>query len=112
MLDLSCEVLDSRDLIEALEEIEADEDADEDALELAQSIRELADEGIEDWQYGAAFIREDYFTEYAQQLAEDIGAVDSNAAWPLSYIAWEAAAEALTQDYTTVSFQGSTYYVR
>jgi antirestriction protein len=59
-------------------------------------------------------IREASRTEYAQEFAEDIGAVekDSSGGWPGFYIDWEAAAEALQQDYTVVEFRGSTYYVR
>lgn len=108
------EVIDSRDLIEVMEELEADDPAalDADEVELLVAIRELSEEGIEDWQYGAGFIREDYFEEYAQELAEDIGAISPDAAWPLSYIDWKAAAEALQQDYSEVSFLGRTYYVR
>jgi hypothetical protein len=57
-------------------------------------------------------IREDYFTEYAQELAEDIGAVPREIGWPLYHIDWEAAADALKRDYMTVEFLGQTYYVQ
>jgi translation elongation factor EF-Tu-like GTPase len=108
-------IIDSRDVIEALAEldVEEDENLDEDEIELRDALRALDDEApAEDWVYGAAMIREDYFEEYAQQLAEDIGAIDANASWPLSSIDWTAAAEALQQDYSTVEFLGHTYYVR
>lgn len=113
------EIIDTRDLIARMADIEAeleDEDLDEDertalAEELAE-IRAAEDAGIPDWPYGAALIREDYFTEYAQELAEDIGAISRDATWPSSYIDWEAAAEALKQDYTTVELAGFTYYAR
>ena len=39
--------------------------------------------------------------EYAQDLAESIGAIDSDASWPLSYIDWERAARDLMMDYYT-----------
>jgi hypothetical protein len=106
--------MDSRDLIEVAKEIEAEdeEDRDDEDQELLAAINALEDEGIEDWQYGAGFIREDYFEDYARQLAVDIGAIDPDASWPLSYIDWKAAADALKMDYTTVEFMGSTYYVR
>lgn len=48
----------------------------------------------------------------AQELADDIGAIDSNAKWPLNHIDWEAAAEELKMDYTEVNFNGTTYYIR
>jgi antirestriction protein len=107
------EVLDSRDVIEALAELDAEDELDEDEIELRDALRALDEEAPgEDWIYGATMIREDYFEQYAQEFAEDIGAIDASASWPLSYIDWEAAATALAQDYSTVEFQGSTYYVR
>lgn len=57
-------------------------------------------------------IRDDYFTTYAEQLAEDIGAIDRNAQWPMSYIDWEAAANALRQDYSECELDGVTYLIR
>lgn len=108
-------ILDSRDLIAELDEYDnAIEAGDEPDIhpERAEAIRELADEGIEDWTFGATLIHESYFKTYAQELAEDIGAIDRDAAWPLSYIDWDAAADALKMDYTAVTFDGETYYVR
>jgi RecJ-like exonuclease len=52
------------------------------------------------------------FEEYAQQLAEDIGAISSDAQWPLNRIDWEAAADDLKMDYTQFSWDGSDYWVR
>lgn len=111
------EIIDSRDLIERAAElrdqIEAGEPLDEEEAEELAAITQLEEEGsIADWQYGAALIHEDHFTQYAQDLAEDIGAINRDAAWPLSYIDWDAAAEALQTDYTTVEYLGETYYVR
>ncbi len=107
------EIIDSRDLLEFLEAYDEDDpDNDPDDVAIADEIIRLSNEGIEDWQYGATLIREDYFKEYAQELAEDIGAIDRNASWPLTYIDWDAAAAALMQDYTSVSFLGYDYQVR
>jgi hypothetical protein len=119
------EIIDSRDLIARADEIEAandaaddgeDDDRDQDArdeeTELLAAIRELADQGIEDWEDGATLIREDYFKTYAQEFAEDIGAMPDANAWPGSYIDWDRAADALAMDYTSVTFLGTDYYVR
>jgi hypothetical protein len=62
--------------------------------------------------YEPTLIHEDYFTEYAQELAEDIGAIDPSASWPLTCIDWDAAADALKYDYTTVRFDGDDYLIR
>lgn len=104
------EHLDSRDLIEILDaELSSFEEGD---FELACAVLELAEYGIEDWEYGAQLIREDCFEDYARELADDIGAVDHNAGWPTGYIDWERAAAALATDYVSVDFLGYSYYVR
>lgn len=61
--------------------------------------------------YEPTLILESTFVLYAEQLAEEIGAVDSDASWPNTYIDWEAAAEALAMDYTEVEFDGDTYKI-
>lgn len=65
-----------------------------------------------DWTHGEALIRDTYFQEYAEQLADDIGAIDRNASWPVNCIDWEQAAEELKQDYTSVEFGEETYWIR
>lgn len=150
-IDNNADILDSRDVIAAYEDLQseletrrdsiedyramiADLDGDDDETaddyeteidilesEIFDIESEAADliafvdeceNSVPDWNYGEALIRETYFTEYAQQLAEDIGAVDPNADWPASYIDWEAAADALLIDYTAYDFGGVTYYAR
>lgn len=123
------DIIDSRDVIMAIEQIqeELDEladavsgerpDTDEyaDLRDELQSLKAFADQGANnapDWEYGEGCIRDSYFVEYAQQLADDIGAIDAKADWPLSYIDWDAAAEALKMDYTEIDFDGVTYWVR
>lgn len=112
------DTIDSRDVIARIEELgemirEGVDDTDDDRAKLA-ALTALADQGenIDDWQYGATLIRESYFVTYAQELAEDIGAIDHNAGWPLRHIDWEAAADELEMDYTSVEFDGVTYWVR
>ena len=38
--------------------------------------------------------------EFAEEMAESIGAIDRNAAWPVCYIDWERAANDLMMDYS------------
>ena len=52
------------------------------------------------------------FEEYAQELAKDIGAISGDSQWPLYCIDWEFAARELSSDYTTVTFDGTDYYIR
>jgi hypothetical protein len=116
----NADVIDSRDLIEALADLEpgievageADDALTDEERELVAAIRELAEEGVEDWEYGATLIAEHYFEDYARELAEDLGAVPHKDTWPTSFINWERAARELQMDYTTVEFLGTTYYVR
>jgi antirestriction protein len=54
----------------------------------------------------------DDFADYAQELAEDIGAIDGDAKWPVYCIDWERAARELKMDYASVRVNGTTYYFR
>jgi len=58
------------------------------------------------------FIHENDFKEYAQELADDIGAIDPKAGWPLNCIDWDQAAKELAYDYTSVQWDGDTYLYR
>lgn len=80
-------------------------------LDALRSLREGA-ESSPDWEYGETLIRDSYFEEYARDLAEDIGAIQKDAAWPNNHIDWEAAADALKQDYSCVSFDGVDFWIR
>lgn len=65
-----------------------------------------------DWQYGEQLIRDSYFETFAEELADDYGLVPKDAAWPMTCIDWSEAARQLRQDYTSVDFDGITYWVR
>src|SRR5574343_1100147 len=111
-------VIDSRDIIariDYLEYLDEEPPTDDNAEERAElaALRSLAESGYSaDWSYGATLIRDSYFEEYAQELAEDIGAIGKDLPWPACHIDWEAAADALKQDYTSVDFDGVEYWVR
>lgn len=79
-----------------------------------KALKELEEqaEGYSVWKYGAQLIRESYFTDYAQQLAEDIGAVNADATWPNNCIDWDQAARELEVDYTRVDFDGVDFLFR
>jgi hypothetical protein len=71
--------------------------------------------GDEQWEgdwYPVTLIRESHFEDYAQQLAEDIGAIDDSATWPNNCIDWERAARELRMDYTEVEFKGVSFLTR
>jgi hypothetical protein len=57
-------------------------------------------------------IPDDEFESYAEEFARDIGAINDDLGWPCNRIDWTAAAEDLQQDYTSVEYQGTTYWYR
>ncbi len=136
-MDNSDDIIDSRRVIERIEELESELEtlsegargADEKAGTLAPVSDEYHDAHCEllalkaleaqaegyaaDWHHGCCtLIRDSYFETYAQELAEDIGAIDKNASWPNTCIDWKMAARDLQMDYTAVEFGDVTYWVR
>lgn len=107
-----------RDEVQAmLDEAEAaldeyDEGDEGQELKALLALQEDAEGYAPDWRYGSTLIRDTYFEKYAQELAEDIGAIDKAASWPNTCIDWEQAAEELQQDYTRISFDGHDYWIR
>ncbi|MDH3629311.1 MAG: hypothetical protein OES25_16870 [Acidobacteriota bacterium] len=109
------DIIDSRDIIERIDELEADEDRDEDESEELRMLKELQSECegyAADWHHGEALIRYSYFTEYAQELAEDCGMLTNCTDWPARCIDWEQAANELKVDYTEVDYDGVSYFIR
>jgi hypothetical protein len=118
-MDNNEDVIDSRDVIERIAELEdmnpADFDAAPELRDELHALLALADEAsqyADDWKYGSVLVRDSYFTEYAEQLAEDLGMVSRDLSWPLNRIDWDAAADDLKIDYTSVDFDGVTYWIR
>lgn len=121
------DIIDVRDVIARVGELEGlrddpDEEFDYGADEGQQllTLTELLDDlrgkgGDEEWRgdwYPATLIRDDYFADYARQLAEDIGAINGEADWPNNHIDWEGAARELRIDYTTTEFDGEMFWYR
>lgn len=98
------------------EELPEDIDTDDqDIVEEFMRLRDLDEQGqriASDWTFGETLIREDYFVEYAEDYAGDVGLINEEARWPNNHIDWEAAAEDLKQDYSTVTYGDATYLVR
>ena len=115
------DTIDVRDLIERFDELDADHDGDNAPAGEYESLRRLLDElrgnggDAQDdhgrW-YPGTLIRESYWKDYAQELADDIGAVNHDAQWPYTCIDWDRAADELRQDYTSVDYDGITYWYR
>lgn len=118
-------IIDIRDIIERIEELEAvyadcpDNLTAEDGEELATLNAIMEDlkgsGGDEQWRgdwYPVTLIRDDYFVEYAQELAEDCGMVNDNASWPNNCIDWDKAARELQYDYSSTEIDGVTFWYR
>ena len=92
-------------------EKEWDESDEGQELKVLLALQDYA-EVSPDWTYGETIIRDSYFEDYAQELAEDIGAINRDATWPNNCIDWEKAASELQYDYMQVSFDGVDYWIR
>lgn len=132
--DGSDDTLDSRDILERIEELTAEfidategdpgdtmtvDDwkvglSEDDAEELAALIdfRNEEDGNYGDsFEDGVIFIHEDYFTEAMRELCQDIGAVPADTPGFLA-IDWDETADNLRVDYTSAQFRGVTYWAR
>ncbi len=77
----SDDIIDSRDVIERIAYLHADEtdEAEQEELDTLLALQEDAEGYAEDWQHGVTLIRDSYFRDYAIELADDISAIPNNA---------------------------------
>lgn len=107
------QLVDAEEAVEAAEANVTEWAESDDAAEL-KVLEALAEEaeGSADWRHGETLIRDSYFEEYAEQLADDIGAISRNASWPVNCIDWKRAAEELQDGYTSVNYDNVIYWIR
>jgi len=87
-------------------------DNDEERTELIALIEICNEcENYSDWSYGETLIREDYFTQYTEEMLTDCGYISKD--FP-SWIAidWEETADNVKIDYSEITLMGETYYIR
>lgn len=130
------DVIDSRDVIARIEELESERDDYEhdddgnrtgldwsaDYPEGAEELRDLLAlaeeaESSPDWQYGETLIAEDHFTTYIEELIDDCYELPKemkSGEWPWRHMSidYEAAANEAKADYNEVTFGGRTYLIR
>ena len=133
------DVIDSREIIARIEELEGEMmDAkgewegeseltmppelkawEDENMEELEALRKLATEaeGYGDWHHGETLIRESYFTDYIEQLIDDCYELPkeiTSGVWPYRHITidFKAAAEEAKADYMEVDFDGVTYLMR
>lgn len=112
------DVIDSRDIIERIEELEneiEERGVDTEGLEEINLLRQLAEEGeqySDDWQYGSTLIRESYFEDYMDEMIDDCYSDVINTKDMPYWMSITYDYVALKQDYTEVDFDGITYLIR
>ncbi|KWI10904.1 antirestriction protein ArdA [Burkholderia ubonensis] len=126
------DVIDIRDVIARVEELREARDEHNDAgtdewmyacaVEYAElsGLESLLDDlagygGDHQWEsdwYPVTLIRDSYFETYAQELASDCDMIKRDATWPNNCIDWERAARELQVDYSSVEFDGETFWYR
>ena len=111
------DLIDLRDVearIEELKDVQVDRDLDDAELAERLSLRGLMAGDLDGWdpEDEPTLIRGSYFVEYAQELAEDLGALNTITSWPNRWIDWERAADELKTDYTAIDFDGVEYFIR
>ena len=114
------DVIDVRDIISRVEELRESRDELREESEELETLESILEElkgcgGDEQWGgdwYPLTLIRNSYFEDYAQELAEECGLVDVDAKWPNNCIDWGKAACELQWDYSSVDYDGVTYWYR
>lgn len=126
--DLQGDTFDIRDVIERFEELEgelseAHDDSEPNAVLDMRAEHSAIEEflgdvrgygGDEQWRgdwYPCGFIRDSYFTEAMRELVSDIGDMPRDIPSYL-VIDWDATAENLRADYSSVEIDGVTYWYR
>ena len=106
LLDLAQELFDLRETEGPLREHELERLHDLVALEHAVggSLDDAANENI-------YLIHDTNFEAHARELARDMTGKSIDF-WPMSCIDWKQAADELMADYTSIDFDGETYYTR
>jgi hypothetical protein len=105
------DVVNSWDIINRIDELECGTNVPDEIAELA-ALKKFQKEYdyVDEWNYGAEFIAEHYFTEYVKDMLEGCGTIPRDLP---DYVAidWEETADNLKCDYADATFNGVSYYV-
>jgi len=122
-------IADKKEEIEELEtELEDEEEEEEDAkIELESKIANAKDELLDieneasdilelhedcdNYARGSNLINESCFNEYCEEFAYECGEITRDSTMSF-YVDWEKYAEDCKIDYTTITFQGTDFYVQ
>jgi len=114
------EISDAQEELEAEDAVDEQVEISERLEQLQQELSELQEEAEDIFAFeqdcesyasgGSTLINESYFAEYVEELARECGDISENS-WLYSYIDWDRAAEDCKMDYTTITFEGTDFYV-
>lgn len=108
---LNQQVIDSRDIIERIEELEGQDELEESEKEELALLKEFEDENIPEWNDGAILIDSDYWVEYVKELLEDVGDIPRDLPHYIA-INWDKTADNISQDYSIITVNGNDWYYR
>ena len=126
-LDLTADVIDVRDIIARVEELETeregldvtdparDADLAAEHSQLANILAELVGYGGDeqwrgDW-YPVTLIQDKYFEDHVRELLDDCGLIPQDLPHYIA-IDWETTAQNVQVDYTPVEIDGLTFWYR
>lgn len=106
------------DMTESFEDIRFEEEEIENwkdgwytELEVIEEIDKLEDEIGSEFEYGVTLIEEDEFEDYCQELLEDAGYISKDfPSWII--IDWDATCDNMREDYSELTFGGTSYLYR
>lgn len=129
------EIIDSRDIIERLNELEKDiidacgkdagdfgdietwldyaESENVEAVEEYRNLYKLQEqcEDLSDWEHGETLVHASYWVDYVYDLLRDCGDLPKDIPHYIE-IDWDATANNIEQDYMRVDFGGEEYLIR
>lgn len=85
------------------------EENGEELTQLGKIVDEIGEDTCRD---GSTLIADSHFKRYAQELADEIGAINSDASWPMNCIDWDQAVRELQMDYSSITIDGHDWWVR
>ena len=99
------------ELLTVQDQIEKGKEQLQDLRDELQPLLDLKAEGIPEWDDGATLIPESDWEEYVEDLVKDWGYIPNDVPWWI-VIDWAATADNVAADYSTVDYDGDTYYYR
>jgi len=135
-IQLGYDVLDSRDVIETIDQLESElkflveyhkeqlelkmEGAERTASDIKslksqiKPLRAFADAFIDmigsAWYDGVSLVNDDYFIEYTKEYSDNIGKTSDDDSWPFTHIDWNSAADALQYYFSSVDVDEHKYW--